>query len=266
MAILCWSCPGFLASDTFDGLAQEPARSTRLRDPRLGTQPEPRANRAGRQPTACAGRSGSPQEARSNRVGHRLELGRRVCAVIIAAAHAETSFAASSPWGHPVRREMGRRLQRRPVPSRALRATHVPGHPILDDGASRSPFPVTAMHTRSDGIVPWKACIVQKPHRTAENLRVRGSHIGLGHNPAVVYVVADRLSLADGAWEPLDRSLGPTGASSPSRIADRTRAYDGHPGLRSPAATCHTRCDSPIRAPQERGRQGERVHEPHCPT
>lgn len=83
----------------------------------------------------------------------------------------------------------------------SLRAAHVSGYPILDDGVPL-PVPVTAMHTRSDGVVPWQSCIVQ-PASNTENLRVRGSHTGLGHNPAVVYVIANRLALADGAWEPI---------------------------------------------------------------
>lgn len=102
--------------------------------------------------------------------------------------------------GTPVRRAM-RDASNAAGAFESLRAAHVPGYPILDDGAPLD-VPVTAMHTRSDGIVPWKACIIQKAPN-AENLRVRGSHIGLGHNPAVVYIVANRLALAHGAWEPL---------------------------------------------------------------
>ena len=60
-------------------------------------------------------------------------------------------------------------------------------------------MPVTAVHTRSDGIVPWKTCLIQDAP-TAENLRVRGSHVGLGFNPAALYLIADRLAQAEGAW------------------------------------------------------------------
>ncbi len=82
----------------------------------------------------------------------------------------------------------------------ALQVFHVRGHPLLDDGEPLS-VPVTAVHTRSDGIVHWETCIVQEAPRT-ENLRVRGSHTGLGFNPAATYIVADRLSLAEGEWRP----------------------------------------------------------------
>jgi len=84
----------------------------------------------------------------------------------------------------------------------SLQAVHVPGHPMLDNGAPLE-VPVTAVHTRSDGIVHWETCLIQAADN-AENLRVRGSHTGLGFNPAVAYVIADRLAQADGAWKPFD--------------------------------------------------------------
>lgn len=102
--------------------------------------------------------------------------------------------------GTPVRRDV-RELSNASPAFDALRTTHVPGYPLLDDGVPL-PTPVTAMHTRSDGVVPWKACLVESAPN-AENLRVRGSHIGLGHNPAVIYVVADRLAQPDGGWRPI---------------------------------------------------------------
>lgn len=103
--------------------------------------------------------------------------------------------------GTPVRSDV-RDLSNASAAFEALRGAHVPGYPLLDDGAPLQ-TPVTAMHTRSDGVVPWEACLVERA-RNAENLRVRGSHIGLGHNPAVVYVVADRLAQPDGEWAPID--------------------------------------------------------------
>ena len=81
---------------------------------------------------------------------------------------------------------------------RLLAPIHTPGHPLLDEGTPLE-VPVTAIHTRSDGIVHWESCIVQ-PSPNAENLRVSGSHTGLGFNPAAVYVIADRLAQADGEW------------------------------------------------------------------
>lgn len=66
------------------------------------------------------------------------------------------------------------------------------------------PVPSTAIYSRSDGIVAWQGCLEQDA-TTAENIEVRGSHCGLGHNPAVVYAIADRLAQPEGEWEPFDR-------------------------------------------------------------
>jgi len=61
------------------------------------------------------------------------------------------------------------------------------------------PVPSTSVFSRSDGVVPWRACVdtATGPHETIE---VLGSHVGLGHHPAVLYVVADRLAQAQGTW------------------------------------------------------------------
>jgi pimeloyl-ACP methyl ester carboxylesterase len=83
---------------------------------------------------------------------------------------------------------------------RLLAPIHTPGHPLLDEGTPLE-VPVTAIHTRTDGIVHWETCMVE-PASNAENLRVSGSHTGLGFNPAVVYVIADRLAQPDGRWAP----------------------------------------------------------------
>lgn len=64
------------------------------------------------------------------------------------------------------------------------------------------PVPSTSVFTRSDGIVPWRACLdaATGPHETLE---VTGSHCGLGHHPAVLWIVADRLAQPADAWEPM---------------------------------------------------------------
>ena len=71
--------------------------------------------------------------------------------------------------------------------------------------ADPPPVPTTAIYSRTDGICAWQVCIEQ-PSVTAENIEVQGSHCGLGHNPAVVYAVADRLAQAEGEWKPFQRS------------------------------------------------------------
>lgn len=79
------------------------------------------------------------------------------------------------------------------VPTEALPQRRDLGRPI--------PVPSTAIYSRSDGIVPWQACMeVAGPRR--ESVRVYSSHLGLGHNPAALWVVADRLAQAPGVWRP----------------------------------------------------------------
>lgn len=63
------------------------------------------------------------------------------------------------------------------------------------------PVPCTAIFTRTDGIVPWRST-VQEPGDHRENIEVRGSHCGLGHNPAAVLAVADRLARPVDDWTP----------------------------------------------------------------
>ena len=66
------------------------------------------------------------------------------------------------------------------------------------------PVPNTAIFSRTDGIAHWQACAHDPEHMTAmtENLEVKGSHIGLGHNPQVLWIIANRLAQAEGQWQP----------------------------------------------------------------
>ena len=83
--------------------------------------------------------------------------------------------------------------------SRDPRAGAVLPRPWAEHGSLR--VPATSIYTRSDGVVHWSLCKYElRPRR--ENIEVRGSHLGLGHNPAVLWVLADRLASAEGAWTP----------------------------------------------------------------
>ena len=59
--------------------------------------------------------------------------------------------------------------------------------------------PSTAIYTRTDGIVRWHTCIDTESPRH-ENIEVRGSHSGLGFNPAVVIAISDRLAQPVDEW------------------------------------------------------------------
>ena len=67
------------------------------------------------------------------------------------------------------------------------------------------PVPTTAIFSRTDGICAWQGC-KEKASPIAESIEVESSHCGMGHHPAVVYAVADRLAQTEGEWMPFDRS------------------------------------------------------------
>jgi pimeloyl-ACP methyl ester carboxylesterase len=92
--------------------------------------------------------------------------------------------------------------------SRASRAfqrfSHLHVQPTLlplEREAAPLPVPATSVYSRLDGIVAWRACL-DTPGERAENIEVFGSHLGLGHNPAVVWAVCDRLAQREDAWTP----------------------------------------------------------------
>lgn len=66
------------------------------------------------------------------------------------------------------------------------------------------PVPTTSIYSKSDGIVAWRNSMQAKGPLT-ENIRIRASHSGMGVNPAVITVIADRLSQKEGDWRPYVR-------------------------------------------------------------
>ena len=66
-------------------------------------------------------------------------------------------------------------------------------------------MPTTSIYSRSDGIVPWRVC-VEEPGPQRENVEVASSHIGMGHHPATLLVIANRLAQPEGRWRPYSPS------------------------------------------------------------
>ena len=62
------------------------------------------------------------------------------------------------------------------------------------------PVPTTSIYSRSDGVVAWQACVQPGSASHIENVEVDGSHCGLGWNPKVLAVIADRLRQPEHAW------------------------------------------------------------------
>jgi hypothetical protein len=65
--------------------------------------------------------------------------------------------------------------------------------------------PTTSIYSRTDGIVAWQ-CSVEQEGPWSQNIEVRGSHIGLGVNPAVLYAISDRLAQPEGQWKRFERT------------------------------------------------------------
>lgn len=104
----------------------------------------------------------------------------------------------------------------RPPPAsvRALyRALENPGGTLAHAAHSRTkamrsppPVPSTCLYSDTDGLVsPQQATLDGRPE-THENIRVPGSHMGLGVNFLVLWIIADRLAQPEGKWRPFQPS------------------------------------------------------------
>ncbi len=79
-------------------------------------------------------------------------------------------------------------------------ATPVVDQSLLDRLRSAPGVPTTSIFSRTDGVVAWQTCIQEGMRKDTENIEVFGSHCGLGWNPEVLAVVADRLRQPENAW------------------------------------------------------------------
>lgn len=92
----------------------------------------------------------------------------------------------------------------------------------LDEVRRTPSAPTTSIFSRTDGIAAWQ-CSIQLEEPRAESVEVPGSHLGLGFNPLVLYVVADRLAEREGDWRPFFRP----GRSHPPGIRRPPEAWSG---------------------------------------
>lgn len=104
--------------------------------------------------------------------------------------------------GSPFRPAQGEESVAAPV-LRAMSSRGRTARPLYPAADTPLPVPSTSIFSRSDGIVPWRSCLdtVGGPHETLE---VMGSHCGLGHHPAALWAIADRLAQAAGGWKPME--------------------------------------------------------------
>jgi pimeloyl-ACP methyl ester carboxylesterase len=67
---------------------------------------------------------------------------------------------------------------------------------------ARPPVPMSCLYSATDGVVPSHQAQFAGDPEMHENIRVPGSHCGLGFNPWVMKIVADRLAQPEGRWRP----------------------------------------------------------------
>jgi pimeloyl-ACP methyl ester carboxylesterase len=66
--------------------------------------------------------------------------------------------------------------------------------------------PASSIYSQYDGIVHWQTCL-DTPGERCENIAVMASHLGLGHHPASIWAIADRLAQREGSWKPFKAPL-----------------------------------------------------------
>ena len=98
----------------------------------------------------------------------------------------------ATPFRDPWATSVGRLYRARRAPEDAL-LHHYLRTPV--------PAPSTSIYSRSDGVVAWRSCL-HDPGPRRENVEVRSSHCGMGHHPAALLVIADRLAQREDTWQP----------------------------------------------------------------
>jgi pimeloyl-ACP methyl ester carboxylesterase len=81
------------------------------------------------------------------------------------------------------------------------------GPRMLEQERTPLTMPATSIYSRTDGVAAWQTCI-DEVHEFAENIEVRGSHIGMAINPAVTVAVLDRLRQPEDDWRPFVAPIG----------------------------------------------------------
>jgi pimeloyl-ACP methyl ester carboxylesterase len=83
---------------------------------------------------------------------------------------------------------------------------HVEHRTLPLEPAAPMPVPATSIYSHFDGIVHWQTCL-DTPSDICENIAVMASHLGLGHHPASIWAIADRLAQPAGTWKPFKAPL-----------------------------------------------------------
>ena len=193
--------PGFLASDLSTGPLRRFLRDLRYRAHRWSL-----------------GRNLGPREDLEQRMSERLESlhnrsGRKVSLVgwSLGGVYARLLANRHPEWVRSVV-TLGSPFTGSPRANNSWRLYEsVSGERVDDISEERlelvrrnPPLPATSIFSRTDGITSWRTSLAPDGP-LAENIQVPGSHLGLGVNPLVFYILADRLSQPEGDWQPFFR-------------------------------------------------------------
>jgi pimeloyl-ACP methyl ester carboxylesterase len=67
------------------------------------------------------------------------------------------------------------------------------------------PVPTTAIYSKGDGIINWQTALQHDGHERTQSIQVRGSHCGMTFNPAIWFLLAERLAMPADDWQPFAR-------------------------------------------------------------
>jgi len=117
-------------------------------------------------------------------------------------------------------------------------------------GPKAIPVPISCIYSLGDGVVPPQEATIDGNPALHENIRVPGSHLGLGFNALALWIVADRLAQPEGRWRPYEPS-GVTGRLYRLATAGFASAWPA-----SPPEVAHAgeRAQAPRTAGTNRGR------------
>ncbi len=92
------------------------------------------------------------------------------------------------------------------IPARLFIALNPPEELPIDQDILHEvpPVPTTAIFSKGDGIINWRTALQQDGHTLTQNIQVRGSHCGMTLNPVIWFLVAERLALPAGNWQPFE--------------------------------------------------------------
>ena len=74
--------------------------------------------------------------------------------------------------------------------------------PNIIEAIAKCPnVPFTSIYSKTDGVVAWR-CSIEIETDISENIEIPcASHLGLGHNPISMHILANRLAQPEGHWQ-----------------------------------------------------------------